>query len=695
MRKNIKHFHNHSMFFLLFFFSFFFPSISFNQAFADQKLPDDTLRFFSKNNILYYNPLGSLDCYSSSTSLVAGNTYEEKIWNYFVSAHIDGVSDNAMVIAGIMGNMKKESNYDPFCYSGNYIGLIMSSKPSFSPIKTKVSSSVGSNYWYDAVPLGYVCSKINDHPAGPTTTAITIELDALTKNEPKNAFYNSFQSFINHLGAPTNKTPSSYAELFEIEVERAVCNNNYPQKKCHSYSQPINDSGVLQRAKDYYGSSWPSSGYNYQGIAERREYAEEIYKKYYSSSPVSENPSNPETPQTEEGPSSTDDCFHSLTETFTHFDQKDSAYSGKYYDSLGINKYGTGSKNTISASACGPFSFAMLANALGVQGIDPLKVTEVAGNAGLHTDGSSHAITKVLSGHYGMTYEYVDTGHTDEEGKLGSSLSSEEKTKTIDKINSYLKKGWMIHTSGTSTSSSSPFTEGGHYIGIRGLTQDGKWLIADSNGDNGKKNSFKEWNSEDILSGMRVGNIHAIRASAAATCGNYTISSSCGNINSQGLVVGGMSLSQAQAYMDNYKKIAKNNSNKMLSDYKINRTGCTGGSFYNCVAFSQYFIAVNTSTGPFGGLPDGKNVVNTLINAGAATDGGHTPQPYAIFSRQSGGRGHGHTGVVLGVTSESIIVGEADCFGGDKAIKAKEIPLETATSNDYSYAYLNNLTIGK
>lgn len=709
MRKAITLLFYSSLVFICFFLIIFVPKNS-----SASQLPNETLKFYAKNNILYYNPLGSLDCYTSSASLSAGNTYEEKIWNYFVNAGIPGVSDNAAVIAGIMGNFKQESGYDPFVqnnlgYTGLYQGDTVTYK-TFTPIYNKINQTVGSNYWFTSS-----VGKVDSHPSGPTETAILIELDALTKNTPETGYGASFQNFVNNLGRVTNKTPSSYAELFQVEVERGVCNNNKPGAECHSYSQPITDPGVAQRAKEYYGKLWPSNGYDYQGMHERMAQAEDIYKTYASSSATSSSPStsSAETESTESTtPSSSDDCFHSSSESFTRYDQTDKKYEKVFYDS---SKSG-GISSSVFESGCGPFSFAMLANALGIQNIDPLEVTKIAGDGGMHTGGSSHEITKYLADHYGMTYEKVSTGFNDP--TYGNNLSDAEINKAIEAINSYLKKGWMIHTSGTSPMTESqmgqPFTPGGHYIGIRGITADGKWLLADSNGPNGSttksdtkggiaytytrrgaENSTKEWDPATVIkNGMNVGNVHAIRASKTATCGNYTVSSPCGNLNSQGLVIGGMTLEQAQAYMNNYKTIAKSNSSSLISEYKINVTSCAGGSFYNCVAFSQYFIAVNTSTGPAGGLPDGKNVVGRLIDNGLATNGGNTPKPYAIFSRQSGGKGHGHTGVVLGVTDTDIIIGEADCYGGENGIKAKTIPLEKATSSDYTYAYLNNLTIG-
>ncbi len=69
----------------------------------------------------------------------------------------------------------------------------------------------------------------------------------------------------------------------------------------------------------------------------------------------------------------------------------------------------------------------------------------------------------------------------------------------------------MIHTSGRG---SNPFTSGGHYIGIRGITEDGKWLLADSAGSRGKENTLsKSFPPEEVINaGMAIDNITAIKA---------------------------------------------------------------------------------------------------------------------------------------------------------------------------------------
>ena len=137
-----------------------------------------------------------------------------------------------------------------------------------------------------------------------------------------------------------------------------------------------------------------------------------------------------------------------------------------------------GCGNTCS-SGCGVVSFAMMATALsGVEHL-PDEVTTNAGNKGLHVcgEGSSHDLPLVLAPDYGLIAENID----------GAS---------IDQINAKLRSGYMIWTCG---SGSNPFTSGGHCIGIRGITSDGKWLLADSAGERGRVNTLEtEWDPSDV-----------------------------------------------------------------------------------------------------------------------------------------------------------------------------------------------------
>lgn len=166
-----------------------------------------------------------------------------------------------------------------------------------------------------------------------------------------------------------------------------------------------------------------------------------------------------------------------------------------------------------------------------------------------------------------------------------------------------------------------------------------------------------------------------------------TVAGSTSNCGSGSLVSGGMTLEQAQAFMNEYKNLEPKTwtvgTNGTL--YNINAAGCGGWPLANCVAFSQYFI--NRYTTKAGPAPNGKLFVEQLLALGF-TPGYNIPKIYAVFTRSSGE--NGHTGVVLGIdeTNDKIILGEASCGQGMDSIKASEYKLSTYTNKpDYTYAY--------
>lgn len=120
----------------------------------------------------------------------------------------------------------------------------------------------------------------------------------------------------------------------------------------------------------------------------------------------------------------------------------------------------------------------------------------------------------------------------------------------------------------------------------------------------------------------------------------------------------------------------------------------------NCSTFSSYFLGKYTTLGKVG-LPNGRNVVNTLANMGLVT--GSEPRPYAIFSTDKGstvcsdGRKCGHTGVILGINeaADEIYIGqmgyEEPRSWGLTAIRRK---LSTYRNGSYTYAYTDDVLQG-
>lgn len=196
--------------------------------------------------------------------------------------------------------------------------------------------------------------------------------------------------------------------------------------------------------------------------------------------------------------------------------------------------------------------------------------------------------------------------------------------------------------------------------------------------------------------------------------------SRCSNSLGMGLIDGGMTFEEAQAFMASYRDFAseydkmdpsnpQKHANTSFQNAMISGTGCVDGSPNNCVAFSQWFINRYTSAGPsLTGLGNGQEVAVKLISRGLGfEDGGNTPRAYAIFSTTSGTAGYGHTGVVLGVDTEKgiVITGEASC--GDMSPEkkrhtgftatmpgARKRSLDDMTNGAYRYAYTDNILIG-
>jgi len=84
-------------------------------------------------------------------------------------------------------------------------------------------------------------------------------------------------------------------------------------------------------------------------------------------------------------------------------------------------------------------------------------------------------------------------------------------------------------------------------------------------------------------------------------------------------------------------------------------------------------------------------VVANLIKRGFI-DGGNNPRPYAIFSTSATEGAAGHTGLVLGIEGDELIIFEEIC--GQKLFKdgnsnagIKRRKISIAEEKNYTYAY--------
>ena len=165
------------------------------------------------------------------------------------------------------------------------------------------------------------------------------------------------------------------------------------------------------------------------------------------------------------------------------------------------------------------------------------------------------------------------------------------------------------------------------------------------------------------------------------------------------LVSGGFSSVEEadQAIMSYYREQAEafQFADELELDGVYFRKLCVAGPLANCVSFTRWFIAKYTSAGALS-LGNGNMVVGQLAGKYGFSEIQSEPRAYAIFSRQSGGDGYGHTGVVLGVdeAADRIIIGEAGCNAGVDWIGAHEEVLSTFRTSDYSYVYTDSILSG-
>lgn len=104
----------------------------------------------------------------------------------------------------------------------------------------------------------------------------------------------------------------------------------------------------------------------------------------------------------------------------------------------------------------------------------------------------------------------------------------------------------------------------------------------------------------------------------------------------------------------------------------------------NCTAFSTYFVGKFTNL-QANAMGNGGEKVDTLLGLNPGAESGSTPKPFAVF-QTSGSSSAGHTGVILGIQGDEVIIGEASCGDEIAGIKARKITIQEASSG-YKYMY--------
>ena len=650
MLQNLKKYFN-----LIFLIPFLFVVFIQTNVEAIGLPSESTLDFFDMNNIFYYNPVGSFTgCVTNSANLAAGNTIEEKIWNYFVNANISGVSNNPSVIAGIMGNLYVESGYDPFLQGGggSYVGIYQTEPSNIKPL---VEAQYGSSYWYNG-SVGNPNKYAEDIEVG----AIIIELNQLTQKNER--FYNNF---VNHLDKVSNQSgeagAASYAELFEVEVERAVCSAD--MGACHSYSQPLEDPVV----QNYVNTGlYPSlSKYHntpYQGVEKRRNYAKEIYNKYSGSSGPTSDQSSSSITWSDGWITGGLEGYVKESAIGTAVDDaanQDFSNNGGKPNKITLhNTEGTGiglgaySTCTSSGKKC-PAHFTIDIKKRQTYQHFPITKTSAA--------------IKAYDGYAGIQIEIVGfTGSHPESNyylRNSSNFSSEDWA--------YLAKILISISNETSIP----------------LTSTVSW---EPNAPRLSAEEFKSYTG--ILGHMHAPeNDHGDPAGiwqflepALRSQGGTTIS--CPSIGSQS---GGLTEDQAQKIAAYYKTDEATQGYSLPSD----------AGKWNCVSFSAWFVQKFTSIGKVNGRSwgNGKDTAHYLANDYQLPSGAY-PQPFSVFSVTKGSTmcgSHlcGHTGIVVAVNGNDVTTIEA-AYGqtGYTAVVHRTIDYFVNTQGDsYKFTYLDSI----
>jgi len=213
------------------------------------------------SGIPYYNVDTLCDLNTGSVGTLPGKNNQEKVWNFLAQANIPGVSDNAAVIAGIMGNLQQESGFQPFSTNGTYYGIFQTSPDPMIQFMNSHGMSITRSDFRSGVSES---DPRNDQ-------ALQLQLQYLTQVYSRFiADSSASYGFLKNLDQVTNTTgvagAHSYADLFLVAVEGAFNGDG---------SNTLTDQVVVSYAKRIF------PGYSFgQGAEQRRAFAETIFNEY-------------------------------------------------------------------------------------------------------------------------------------------------------------------------------------------------------------------------------------------------------------------------------------------------------------------------------------------------------------------------------------------------------------------------------
>ncbi|HSX05982.1 MAG TPA: phage tail tip lysozyme [Candidatus Saccharimonadales bacterium] len=364
---------------------------------------------------------GSGSCGDLGTSTLQGNSNEQKAFNFFISQGLSPIA-----AAGIVGNLKEESQVDPTSVQGG-----------------KDSATIPPSI-YDSG--GYGIAQWTSY--------------GRQKNLIEYAQKNGVQ-----LGDPSG-VPGNLTVQLEFLWQEA--NNSYSTVLQHVKAAATPGDAATQWMGPNITGADRSGGFEnplasaaHEDV--RRKNAEDIYKANIGSTPTAAAAATDTTGSSCAAADVSTDGFieykQCVYRQFSKAVQQESAqWAGKPYG-----------HSTVCAAGCGPSSMAMIITNLTGQRITP-DVTAAYGAAhgtqeALPDSGSLWNIADVVGSHWG--------------------LKSKELGRSVTNINTVLQAGGLVLATGRDAPD--PFTVGGHFIVIRALTSNGEWMTGNSAGFDSSK----------------------------------------------------------------------------------------------------------------------------------------------------------------------------------------------------------------
>lgn len=398
-----------------------------------QAVPD--IIFYSTNDITHYdptacNPQGGGD--GGGNSGTGGDANVKTVLEYFT-----GKGMTLAQAAGIAGNMKQESGFDPRIIQGG-----ATAPDNYNPQDKIGFGLVQWTFDERQIPLEKYAKE-----TGRKITDMTMQLDFVWKE-----LTGSYKNTLKKLVAATS--PVDAAIIIEDGYEISGDTDEFVRRVRGGAAQGYYDQ--------YRGEIKDGTGVNIDGEVQ--------------------------TPTTSSGGAGGACGAQSATDFsadgFVVYNQCDPRWANI--------QYGNGSKTSCS-SGCGPNAMAAAITALTGKAVTPKDTVPYASSKGMYVDGrgSSHILPVVIGDHWNVNAKAIDA--------------------TVSAVNKALNENSLVIMAGTGAD---PFTGGGHYILVRGVTTSGKWKIADSNFQGGgEANSKKEWDPKfimDIVSRTSPSSVYSI-----------------------------------------------------------------------------------------------------------------------------------------------------------------------------------------